>query len=157
MRFVPEIKAYPPPVQSIVQLQRKVKVWREPVNDKEKVANQIREQIRSGDEPTVQTLLSWARMLEQSEQQTPQSPDGRDCSGESSVQPAAIIDRVRRKIRDKENRLIELANELSAKGKYGSAWRVRNQLFGMYDGLYLAEDSIKELQIEHEAKFVAAG
>ena len=91
MRFVPEIKAYPPPVQSIVQLQRKVKVWREPVNDKEKVANQIREQIRSGDEPTVQTLLSWARMLEQSEQQTPQSPDGRDCSGESSVQPVAVL------------------------------------------------------------------
>ena len=65
--------------------------WREPVNAKEEVIAMMRSSVTCGIRPGSSTLTSWANTLEQAEQQTPPTPIGEACVGESSVQPAAII------------------------------------------------------------------
>ena len=61
------------------------------MNAKEEVIAMMRSSVTCGIRPGSSTLTSWANTLEQDEQQTPPSPEGRDCAGESSVQPVAII------------------------------------------------------------------
>ena len=59
------------------------------MNAKEEVIAMMRSSVTCGIRPGSSTLTSWANALSQAEQQTPPSPDGRDCAGESSVQPTA--------------------------------------------------------------------
>ncbi|MBK7092374.1 MAG: hypothetical protein IPH59_11755 [bacterium] len=60
------------------------------MNDKIEVIANMRWYLKTGNVPRGGTIEAWANALEQDEQQTPASPEGQGCAGESSVQPAAL-------------------------------------------------------------------
>jgi len=61
------------------------------VSYKKEVIAQMRLAVLHGMRASSETIEMWAKLLEQDEQQTPPSPNGLGCAGESSVQPAATI------------------------------------------------------------------
>ena len=127
------------------------------MNIKKEVIAQMRAIISKDLRADSCMLENWARALEQDEQQTPPVAIGQPCAGESSVQPAALIDAIRSKADDQCDKLIGYANSLDIRGETEKAWRVRNEGFGVQIGCGLAIECVRQLSVTHEAEHVAAG
>ena len=108
------------------------------MNVKKEVIDQMRAISSSKDLRATSCMLeNWVNTLEQDEQQTPPSPDGRGCAGESSVQPAAY----RESLIDELNTAIaEIECDIEWLRKQARCLRARRDIHE------------KALQIEQEAK-----
>ena len=126
------------------------------MNAKEEVIAMMRSSVTCGIRPGSSTLTSWANTLEQAEQQTPPTPIGEACAGESSVQPTAVIDAIKKRSKERIERLRNLIdNHCDSPELRENYW---HRVFGVEEMCWEAIECIEQMiQIEHEAKFVAAG
>ena len=109
----------------------------------------MRDAVKLGIQPISSTLTAWANTLERDEQQTPPVATGEPCSGESSVQPGAIL----QKFSDAIDKHIEQVRALRTNHEFD-----RGYAAGYTSGAFDAEETLQEiLQVKHEAEHDAAG